>query len=253
MGKLKDRVVIVTGATSGMGKAIAHLFAVEGASLIITGRNKERGNQVLKELQGVHSKVILVIGDVGLPEFNRTLVETALDRFGKLDTIVVNAGVLGLGDVTSLPLEVWQETLNTNLNALFYLAKYAIPHMLKNSFGVVLANASIAAFKAFPGHPAYCTSKAGQVALVRQLASEYGPTIRANAICPGPVDTPLIWDSAKAFKNPEMAVEDAAKATLLNRLGQPEDVAKLALFLASEDSSFITGTTVNIDGGITVG
>jgi len=253
MGKLKDRVVIVTGATSGMGKAIAHLFAIEGASLVITGRNKKRGNQVLKELQGVHSKVILVIGDVGLPEFNKTLVETAIDRFGKLDTIVVNAGVLGLGDVASLPLEVWQETLNTNLNALFYLSKYAIPHMQKNNFGVVLANASIAAFKAFPGHPAYCVSKAGQVALIRQLAAEYGPTIRANAICPGPVDTPLIWDSAKAFKNPEMAVEDAAKATLLNRLGQPEDVAKLALFLASEDSSFITGTTVNIDGGITVG
>ncbi|NER12842.1 glucose 1-dehydrogenase [Leptobacterium flavescens] len=252
MGKLENRVIIITGATSGMGKAMAVLFAKEGAHLVLNGRDQEKGESLLNEIQKFHSEVCMVYGDIGEAETNRQLVETAIKKYGKLDTVVANAGVLGLGDVASISIEKWQRTLDINLNSLFYLTKYAVPHLLKNSFGVILANASIAAFKAFPQHAAYCTSKAGQVALIRQLAAEYGPTIRANAICPGPVDTPLIWDSAKAFEVPEKAVQNAADATLMKRLGEPEDIAELALFLISENSSFITGTTVNIDGGITV-
>ena len=137
------------------------------------------------------------------------MVDLALERFGSLDTIVCNAGTLGIGSVTELSQETWQNTLNSNVSALFYLSKCAIPQMEKNVSGVVLANASLAAFKAYPKHPAYCASKAAQVALVRQLASEYGPSIRANALCPGPVDTPMIWDSAKAFEEGEKAVEEA--------------------------------------------
>ncbi|MEK6152925.1 SDR family oxidoreductase [Flavobacteriaceae bacterium 3-367] len=253
MGALKDRVIIVTGATSGMGRAMAKTFAEEGASLVIAGRNRERGESLLAELQQIHPNSALVCGDIGTPDTNKELVETAVDRFGKLDTIVANAGVLGLGEVTSLSIESWHETLNTNLSSLFYLAKYALPHMLKNKFGIVLANASIAAFKAFPKHPAYCASKAAQVALIKQMAKDYGPLVRANAICPGPVDTPLIWDSAKAFEFPQEAVAQAAEATLVQRLGTPDDIAKLALFLLSENASFITGSTINIDGGIMVG
>jgi len=253
MRSLKNRVIIVTGATSGMGTAMAHAFAREGARLIVSGRNEEKGNRLVDELKKYHSDIVLVCGDIGDPKTNEILVKTAIENFGSLDTIVANAGVLGLGEVTSLAISEWHKTLNTNLDALFYLSKYAIPHMLKQKFGVILANASIAAFKAFPKHPAYCASKAGQVALIKQLAAEYGPTIRANALCPGPVDTPLIWDSAKAFPNPEEAVSNAINTTLLKRLGTPEDIAKLALFLISEDASYITGTTVHIDGGITVG
>lgn len=253
MGALKDRVIIVTGATSGMGRAMAKTFVEEGASLVIAGRNRERGESLLTELQKIHGNSVLVCGDIGTPDTNKELVETAVDSFGKLDTVVANAGVLGLGEVASLSIASWHETLNTNLSSLFYLAKYALPHMLKNKFGIVLANASIAAFKAFPKHPAYCASKAAQVALIKQMAKDYGPVVRANAICPGPVDTPLIWDSAKAFESPEEAVDQAAEATLLQRLGTPDDIAKLALFLLSENASFITGSTITIDGGITVG
>ena len=124
--------------------------------------------------------------------------------------------------------------------------------MEENGFGVILANASIAAFKAFPQHPAYCASEAAQVALIRQIAVEYGPTIRANAMCPGPVDTPMIWDSAKAFEAGEQAVEDAREATAMKRLGQPRDISELALFLISNESSWMTGSAVTIDGGITL-
>ena len=243
--KLKNKVCIVTGATSGMGKAIAKKFSAEGAKLILSGRDKARGSKLESELENT----VFLEGDVQELAYNEKLVETAVSNFGSLNILSLNAGILGLGNVVDLPVKVWQDTLGTNLSAIFYLSKYAIPH-LKKSRGTILINASIAAFKSFPNHPAYCASKAGSVALMKQMAVEYGPEIRVNAICPGPVDTPLLWDSAKAFENPETAVENAGKSTLLKRLGTPEDVAKLALFLVSDEASWITGTAMTIDGGI---
>nr|WP_298792031.1 glucose 1-dehydrogenase [uncultured Allomuricauda sp.] len=246
MAKLKDKVCIITGATSGMGKGIAELLHAEGAQLILSGRNQERGDALAQALEGS----IFVAGNVSRPDYNEKLVKTAVEQFGKLDALSLNAGILGLGNVVDLSISDWQETLNINLSSIFYISKYAIPYLQKSGQGNILINASIAAFKSFPNHPAYCASKGASVALMKQMAVEYAPKIRVNALCPGPVDTPLIWDSAKAFPNPEEAVENAAKATLLQRLGTPEDVAKLALFLISDDSSWITGTAMTIDGGI---
>ena len=243
--KLKDKVCIITGATSGMGKAIAEKFSAEGAKLVLSGRDKVRGSKLESSLDNS----IFLEGDVRELGYNEKLLETAISNFGTLDVVSLNAGILGLGNVVDLPFEVWHSTINTNLSAIFYLSKYAIPH-LKKSKGNILINASIAAFKSFPNHPAYCASKAGSVAIMKQMAVEYGPDIRVNAICPGPVDTPLLWDSAKAFEHPESAVENAGKSTLLKRLGTPEDIAKLSLFLVSEDASWITGTAMTIDGGI---
>lgn len=243
--KLKDKACIVTGATSGMGRAIARAFHREGAKLVLSGRNEERGNALAGDLDDS----IFVAGDVSEPSYNKRLVETAIENFGKLHIVSLNAGILGLGNVVDLSQEDWHRTLNTNLSSIFYLSKYAIPHLEKVN-GTILINASIAAYKSFPNHPAYCASKAGSVSLMKQMAVEYAPKIRVNAICPGPVDTPLIWDSAKAFENPESAVESAGQATLMKRLGKPEDVASLALFLVSDEASWITGTAMTIDGGI---
>ncbi len=243
--KLKDKVCIVTGATSGMGKAIAEKFSAEGAKLILSGRDKVRGSKLESELENS----IFLEGDVRELAYNEKLVETAISNFGSLDIVSLNAGILGLGSVVHLSIDDWHKTLNTNLSSIFYISKYAIPH-LEKSRGTILINASIAAFKSFPNHPAYCASKAASVALMKQMAVEYGPEIRINAICPGPVDTPLLWNSAEAFEHPESAVEDAAKSTLLQRLGTPGDIAKLALFLVSEDASWITGSAMTIDGGI---
>ena len=244
--KLKDKVCIVTGATSGMGKAIARAFYEEGGKLILSGRNEERGQTLEEELPGS----VFVPGDVGNVEDNKKLVDKALSTFGRLDVLSLNAGMLGLGSVVDLPISEWKKTLDVNLSSIFYISKYAIPQLKKDRGGTILINSSIAAFKSFPNHPAYCASKAATLALMRQMAVEYAPDIRVNALCPGPVDTPLIWDSAKAFEDPKTAVENAANATLLKRLGTPEDVAKLALFLVSEDASWITGTAMTIDGGI---
>lgn len=243
--KLKDKVCIVTGATSGMGKSIAEVFSREGAKLVLSGRNREKGKVLATALK----EAVFVPGDVSESPYNEELVQAAIENFGKLDVLSINAGILGLGNVVELDLAEWQKTLDTNLSAIFYLSKYAIPHLLKGE-GNILINSSIAAFKSFPNHPAYCASKAASLALMKQMAVEYAPKIRVNAICPGPVDTPLLWDSAKAFEDPETAVENAGKTTLLNRLGTPEDISKLALFLVSEDSSWITGSAMTIDGGI---
>jgi NAD(P)-dependent dehydrogenase (short-subunit alcohol dehydrogenase family) len=249
-GKLNNKVAIITGATSGMGKAIAEKFAGQGASLVISGRNHKRGEALVSALSPINKNVVFIPGDVSQIETNRQLVDAAISNFGKIDILSSNAGILGLGSVTDLSLDLWHTTLNTNLSSVFYLCKYALPHLVKDDGGNIIINASIAAFKSFPNHPAYCASKAGVVALMKQMAIDYAPEVRVNAICPGPVDTPLLWESARAFDEPKTAVADAKKATLLQRLGTSADIASLVLFLASEDSSWITGTTINIDGGI---
>ena len=250
--KLLNKVFIITGATSGMGKAMAILFAQQGAKLVLNGRNVKSGNALIKELNQFTNHVVFHSGDVTDPNINKELVEIAIAKYGNLYGIVSNAGILGLGSVTEISIENWHKTLNTNFNSFFYLCKYAIPYINKEK-GVIVANASIAAYKNFPNHPIYCASKAALVSLVKQIALDYGPNIRVNAICPGPVDTPLIWDSAKAFDNAEKAVDNAREATLLKRLGTPKDIANLALFLVSGDASWMTGSAITIDGGIMAG
>lgn len=243
--KLEGKVCIVTGATSGIGKAISERLSIQGAKLVLSGRKGEIGTTLAKYLENA----VFVAGDVSEPAYNEKLVETALENYGKLDILSINAGMLGLGNVVNLSIDAWHKTMDTNLSAIFYLSKYALPHLQKNG-GNILINASIAAYKSFPNHPAYCASKAASLALMRQMALEYAPKIRVNAICPGPVDTPLLWDSAQAFENPEEAVENAGKATLMKRLGTPNDISNLALFLVSDDASWITGSAMTIDGGI---
>lgn len=235
-----------------MGMAMAEAFVREGANVILSGRDLERGLELEKKLNLTEKKAVFVAGDISKPEANEKLVQEAIQNFGKLDIVVTNAGNLGIGSVTDLSLEDWDYTLATNLSAVFYLSRYAIPEMKKIGKGAILVNSSIAAFKSFPNHAAYCASKAALVALVKEMALDYGPEIRVNTICPGPVDTPLIWDSAKAFPNPSTIVQQTANNTLMKRLGKPEDIASLALFLVSEEASWITGSAFTIDGGILI-
>jgi NAD(P)-dependent dehydrogenase (short-subunit alcohol dehydrogenase family) len=251
MGKnLINKSFIITGASSGMGRATALKFAQEGANLILSGRHQERGLQVVNEVLAMKGKAVFSRGDVGDIEYNKKLVDLAIQHYGQLDGLITNAGILGLGSITELEPSLWDNTFSVNVNSVFYLLKFAIPEMLKRPSASVVVNSSIAAFKSFPNHPAYCASKAALVALAKQAAVEYGPTIRINCICPGPVDTPLIHDSAVAFPDPAKAVENAGRNTLLQRLGTPEDIAKLAYFLICDDSSWITGSVYTIDGGI---
>ena len=252
MKKLENKVAIVTGATIGMGQAIAERFAREGAAVVCGGRDPERGKAVVDGIRSAGGRAELVTGNIGTYEANQALVACAKEAFGGLDILVPNAGILGIGSVTEVSLATWHETIATNLHAVFYLCRAGIPEMLARGGGAIVVNGSIAAMKAFPNHPAYCASKGALVPLVKQLALDYGPKIRANLMCPGPVDTPLLWDSAKAFPDPAVAVQNAGARTALKRLGLPADIANLALFLASDDSAWITGSAFTIDGGALV-
>jgi NAD(P)-dependent dehydrogenase (short-subunit alcohol dehydrogenase family) len=253
-GKLSDKVAIVTGSTRGMGQGIAERFAAEGAAVVINGRNEGRGNEVVAGIRDAGGRALFLRSDVSEFEGNQMLVDATVEAFGGLDIIVPNAGMLGIGSVTDLSVDTWHQTLDTNLSAVFYLLKLGIPEMQKRGGGVILVNGSIAAWKEFPNHPAYCASKGALVPLVKQVALDYGPTIRANIICPGQVDTPLLWESTKAFPNPEEVVAQVVEEHLvLKRLGTPEDIANAALFLVSDDSSWITGSALVIDGGRILG
>lgn len=248
--KLNHKVALISGATSGMGQGIARLFAQEGASVVVSGRNQERGNQTVADIKKAGGEATFIPADVSKVDDVARLVQKTVDAYGTINVLVPNAGILGLGSVTEVPLETWDQTIGANLNGVFYLCRFAIPEMIKAGGGVIVINASIAGFKAFPNHPAYCASKGALIPLTKNLAMDYAKhNIRVNCLCPGPVDTPLIWDSAQAFENPETVVQEVGESTLMKRLGTPADVAKAALFLACEDSSWITGIALTIDGG----
>lgn len=246
MSFFKDKTAIVTGATSGIGRGIAEALHNQGASLILSGRSEERGQQLERQL-GPNAR--FVAGDIKLPQVNEALVEAAMERFGRLDMLALSAGQLGIGKLHTLSIDNWHDTIATNLNAVFYLLKYAIPEMQKNDSGSIVIIGSTAAFHAFPNHPAYTASKGALPALVRQLARDYSPEIRVNLVTPGQVATPLLYDSVKAFDNPDEILEETAQKLPMKRLGLPEDIARTVLHLLSDQASWVTGSNFVVDGG----
>lgn len=249
MGQLDGKVAIITGATSGMGRGIALHFAREGAQVIASGRDAARGEALVSEIAAAGGAARFVAGDISTAAANRRLVEEALSAYGGLDILVMSAGDLGLGAVADTSPELWDRTIATNLSAVFYLLHYGIPEMRRRGRGSVVVIGSIAGYKVFPNHAAYCASKGALVQLVRQAALDNGPAIRINAIHPGQVDTPLLWDSVRAFPNPDEIVQQTADRLPMQRLGLPGDIAAAALFLAGDDASWITGANLVVDGG----
>jgi NAD(P)-dependent dehydrogenase (short-subunit alcohol dehydrogenase family) len=248
---LENQVAIITGSTSGMGEGIARRFAKEGASVVINGTNEERGKAIQASINDEGGKASFYKADVSEAAEVESLVQFAVEQFGKVTILVPNAGILGNGSATDLPLETWHKTIGVNLNGVYYLCRFGLPELIKAGGGTVVINASIASFKGFPNHPAYCASKGALIPLMKNLAKDYAEhKIRVNALCPGPVDTPLIWDSVKAFPNPDSIVDETVQMTCMKRLGTPTDVAKAALFFASDASSWITGSALVIDGGV---
>jgi NAD(P)-dependent dehydrogenase (short-subunit alcohol dehydrogenase family) len=250
MGKLSGKVAIVTGAAQGIGRALAMLFALEGARMMLADAQDGGGERTRKEIVGVGGEARCCVCDVGSADDVERLIEATVDAYGSLSILVNNAAAYHTGTVVEMPLEDWELTRRTIYDAAFLGARYAIPAMRQG--GVIISIASVHGFLAAPAYAAYDAAKAGVMQLTKQLAVEYGPAgIRANCICPGLIVTDETRAQFEEHGTLSEAGRVAASMYPLRRYGNPDDIARAALFLASDDASFVTGHALVVDGGLT--
>lgn len=251
MSALANKIAIVTGASSGIGRAAATLFAREGASVVAGARRLAELDRLVGDVRAEGGRAIALAGDVASEEFAKALADLAEAEFGGLDIAFNNAGTTGeLGDITAMTRENWSRTLEVNLTSAFLGAKHQIPLMLKRGGGSLIFTSTFVGYTAgFPGTVAYAASKSGLVGMTQVLASELGPKgIRVNALMPGGTDTPM----ARAMSSTAEAWAFVENLHALKRIASPEEIARSALYLASDASSFTTGTALLVDGGVSI-
>ncbi len=255
MGKLDGKVALITGSGSGIGRATAILFAAEGAKLSIVDWADDSAQRVASEIAKAGGAAISIRADVSKAADAERMVAETVRHFGRLDILYNNAGI-GFARRTHLVTEEeWDLTINVDLKGVFLGCKYALPELMKQG-GVILSTASVAGLEGYRQMGAYCAAKAGVVLLTKSLAMDYAEYgIRVNCICPGAIDTPL-FESAFEKLSPEERVRAHQRFAVMHlegRTGKPEEIASTALFLCSQDASFITGQAVVVDGGYTAG
>lgn len=249
------KVAVATGAAMGIGRGVAEMLARRGYRVALFDRDGSVG-QVAAELQAAGHDAIAIQGSVTEPDQVRQALAETADRWGGIDLLVNCAGVVRYGTVEEISLEDWELQINTNLRSVFLMAKYGIPHLRARRGGVIISIASVQAFVTQQGVPAYTASKGGIVALTRSLALDHASEgIRAVAIAPGSVDTPMLRKaaaiSADATRDEAQILDEWNRSHPIGRVAQVDDIAKLVVFLASDDAEMITGTTIVIDGGVT--
>ena len=245
MNRLEGKVAIVSGATAGIGKAIALLFGKNGCKVVASGRNEERGNAVVKEIKDNGGEAVFVKADICSESDLKNLVDTAVSTYGQLDIVVNNAGSglsKPLSDITS---EDWDHIFTADCKSVFLMMKFALPHLLKTRGNVInLSSASV--YKPMPRMHGYCAAKAAVIELSKTAAMELAAQdVRVNVLCPGLTRTSILSQYT------EEGVNRVAQAIPLKRVGEPEDIANMALFLASDEASYVTGQVMCVDGGVT--
>lgn len=253
MTTLINKVAIVTGASSGIGRATAKMFAQEGARVVVTARRQDELDGLVEEITAAGGQAIAVAGDVKDEAVAQRVVDTAVCHYGGLDIAFNNAGAVGeTGPLQDLPTAAWHDTLDTNLTSAFLGAKYQVPAMIARGGGSLIFTGSFVGHSAgMPGMAAYAASKAGLVGMTQVLAAELGPKgIRANAILPGGTDTPASITNAPGAGPEVLTFVESLHA--LKRMAKPEEIARSVLHLASDASSFITGTALLVDGGVSI-
>nr|WP_163502720.1 SDR family oxidoreductase [Halomonas socia] len=253
MNRLAGKIAIVTGASSGIGHATARLFASEGASVIVSARRQGELDALVEAIARDGGTAVAVAGDVCDEHLSQRLVATALERFGGLDIAFNNAGIVGVtGPLQDMAPSDWHDVVNTNLSAAFLGAKYQIPALLQRGGGSLLFTSSFVGHTVgMPGMAAYGASKAGILGLMKCLAAELGPNgIRVNSLLPGGTDTPASITNAPDAGPEILAFVENLHA--LKRMATPEEIALAALYLASDDASFVTGTAMLADGGVSI-
>ena len=248
--RLKDKVALITGGTSGIGEATAALFAAEGAKVAITGRNDARGAAGVERIERNGGKAIFIRADVSVADDCRRAVEETVRAFGRLDVLFNNAGVFYPQTALECSEREWDEQIDVNLKGTFLMSKFALPAMIAQRGGVIVNNSSGWGIVGGDHAVAYCASKGGVVLMTKAMAIDHGAQgIRVNCICPGDVETPMLPLDAKmrGLKWEDYIAGCASRP--LGRVGTVEEIAKAVLFLASDDSSFMTGAALVADGG----
>jgi len=250
MMTLIGKVAIVTGASSGIGRATAKLFAQQGAKVIVSARRQHELDSLVAEITAAGGEATALSGDVTNESYAKALVELAEREYGGLDVAFNNAGILGAsGSTTDITLEAWNNTINTNLSSAFLGAKYQIPAMLKTGGSLIFTSSFVGHTVGFPQKAAYAASKAGVIGLTKALAAEYGANaIRVNALVPGGTITPM----ADEFGDSPEVIEFVNSIHALKRRATAEEIAQSALYLASDASSFTTGSAMLVDGGVSI-
>jgi NAD(P)-dependent dehydrogenase (short-subunit alcohol dehydrogenase family) len=249
--KLKDKVAIVTGGAKGIGWGIAKVFVEEGAKVVVVDWDDKAGPKTAAELTAAGGEVIFVKCDVSNEEEVKAMVQAAVDKFGRIDILVNDAGIGVYKSVLDCTSADWDKCLAVNLKGQFLCAKYAIPYMQKVGKGAIVNISSVHSFATANGTGPYAASKGGITALTRNMAIDYGPAIRVNSIAPGWVLTPLIQSIFDSYSDPAGQQRTTEEHQVMKRIGRPEDIGHAAAFLASDEASFITGTQLYVDGGLT--
>ncbi len=249
--RLAGKVALVTGGAVGIGRAIAEAFLREGARVAIGDVDRQRGEQARQELSAL-GPIRFIQGDVSRVEEARQMVEETVVAFGRLDVLVNNAGVTHRGTVVDTEEADWDRVVAVNLKGIYLCSKYAIPHMIRAGGGSIINIGSIASVIGLQENAAYNASKGGVLALTRNMAVDYAVHgIRVNALCPAMILTPMLEQFIRIQPDPEAYVRRVEQAIPLGRIGRPEDVAPAAVFLASDESRFVTGSALMVDGGYT--
>ena len=250
MGILNNKCALITGGASGIGRATVELFVKEGASVVIADINAELGKQVEHEIQSAGGKAVFVPCDVTRAEDCQRAVQVAVEKFGRLDILFNNAGMIRRADVIGTTEDEWDRVMDVNVKSIFLMGKYAVPVMAKQGGGAIVNTGSGWGIKGGRNAVSYCASKGAVVNMTRAMAIDHGHlNIRVNCVCPGDTDTPMLHNEAIQVGQPDAQFMAEAAERPLNRYAQPIEIANSVLYLVSDAASFVTGAVLAVDGG----
>jgi len=248
--KLENKVALITGGSLGLGLSTAELFAQEGAKVVITGRTEKTLNQAVENAKAKGIELDSLVSDVSIEENCKEAVEYTVNKYGKIDILFNNAGVLELGKTHETSTEAWDKTFNINVKGTYLMSKYTIPQMLEKGKGCIVNNSSILGLKAVAGVAAYNASKGAITQLTKSMALDYATDgIRVNGICPGTIVTPMVTNMFDAMPDPKAGEAFFTSFHPMGRLGRPEEIAHAVLFLCDDNVEFMTGNMLSVDGG----